>query len=88
MYLPSAQLALSLGLHEEPRINIVVGVGAYGANKPCPCVTGIVIVRREGQAIDKRASAGLAVGITNAPPLWIELLDNASRQYFEHILSK
>ncbi len=58
-----------LSLHKEPRINIANGVGAYGANKPCPCVTDIVIVRRKGQAVEKQASAGLAVGIANGAPL-------------------
>jgi hypothetical protein len=36
---------------------------------PRPRVTVVVIVHHEGQAIDKQASAGLAVGIANGTPL-------------------
>ncbi len=69
-----------LGLHKEPQINIAIGVGAYGTNKPHPCVTDVVIVRRKGQAIDEQASARLAVGIANGAPL-----DQVAGQCFTRI---
>jgi hypothetical protein len=66
---PVGPTGVVLGLHEEPRIDVAVGVGAYGANEPRPRVTDVVIVRREGRAVDERASAGLAVGTADGAPL-------------------
>jgi hypothetical protein len=57
------------GLHKEPQMDITIGVGAYGANKPRPCVTDVVIVQHEWRAVDEQASGGLAVGIADGAPL-------------------
>jgi hypothetical protein len=50
-------------------MDIAVGVGAYGTNEPRHRVTNVVIIRHEGRAIDKQASAGLPVGIADGAPL-------------------
>ncbi len=70
-YLLSAQPALSLVCTKKLK-SILLLIGAYGANEPRPCVTDVVIVQRKGRADGEQASAGLAVGIADGPPLdWV-----------------
>ena len=66
---PVGPTGIVLGLHKEPQMDITIGVGAYGANKPRPCVTDVVIVQHEWRAVDEQASGGLAVGIADGAPL-------------------